>query len=60
MPKAHIGAIFAQYLYETKAVHEHELIQNLIIPIEVDDEDNASITVGIAEDIPVPEGARAN
>lgn len=47
VPKAHLAEVIGQYLYHVKAITQDDIIQYLDVPVDIDENDNVTITVGI-------------
>lgn len=50
MPKAHLGALVAGYLYKIEALSQDQQITSINIPVDVDEDGNIQITVGIVRE----------
>lgn len=51
IPKSHLGMLISTYLFKTNVIPEEAKIVSMNIPIEVDDEGNIQITVGILKEL---------
>lgn len=51
MPKAHLGALVAGYLYKIEALAQDQQITSMNIPVDVDENGNIEITVGVIKEI---------
>lgn len=50
MPKAHLGALVAGYLYKIEAIAQDQQITSMNIPVDVDENGNIEITVGVLKE----------
>lgn len=51
IPKAHLANVIGQYLYAIEALSKEDTIQYLDVPVDIDENDNITVTVGILKEV---------